>query len=68
MIAKLTTYSKIFADVGWQSGQRGVVGVYVCAAARTARPPHKPFKTRNIDSNLSPWRPMGSQYIKSLSP
>ncbi|MCL2109775.1 MAG: hypothetical protein FWH20_10575 [Oscillospiraceae bacterium] len=33
MIAKLTTYSKIFASMGWQSGQRGVVGVYVCAAA-----------------------------------
>ncbi|MCL2109749.1 MAG: hypothetical protein FWH20_10440 [Oscillospiraceae bacterium] len=48
-------------------GQRGVVGVYVCAAARTACPPHKPFNPRNIDSNLSPWRLMGSLYTKSLS-
>gem|GEM_PF-3026081 len=48
------------------SGQRGVVGVYVCAAARNACPPHKPFNPRNIDMNLSPWRLTGSLYIKSL--
>ncbi|MCL2109661.1 MAG: hypothetical protein FWH20_10000 [Oscillospiraceae bacterium] len=31
---EIHTYRKIFANVRRQSGQRGVVGVYVCAAAK----------------------------------